>query len=229
MRIKVRSKHLLALLLLQKYVNVEGLTFQPKVSKIGIRNMHHYDSRRSSFTLLATKDSWIDDNDEFSKGLSRRSILGSAATAAAAFTTTSSGLILPSYAAEETTSTIDSAASSTSSKGPIPTIKLGKSSLEVSRTIQGYWQLAGGHGKYKQADAIDNMKAHYDAGITTLDTADIYGPSELIVGNYMKTQPNAIPCTKFCCFKFLDEIDKTEVRTRIEKVSYVTFGINYHF
>ena len=63
------------------------------------------------------------------------------------------------------------------------------------------------------------MKAHYDAGITTLDTADIYGPSEQIVGNFMKSQPNAIPCTKFCCFRFLDEIDKTEVRTRIEKVS----------
>jgi aryl-alcohol dehydrogenase-like predicted oxidoreductase len=100
----------------------------------------------------------------------------------------------------------------------VPTVTLGKSSLSVSRTIQGYWQLAGGHGKYNQEEAIANMKAHYDAGITTLDTADIYGPSEFIVGKFMKQKPeNAVVCTKFCCFKFLDEIDRAEVKTRIQK------------
>eukprot|EP00979_Chaetoceros_neogracilis_P012853 scaffold3515_cov267-Chaetoceros_neogracile.AAC.12 len=100
----------------------------------------------------------------------------------------------------------------------VPTVTLGKSSLSVSRTIQGYWQLAGGHGKYNQEEAITNMKAHYDAGITTLDTADIYGPSEFIVGKFMKQKPeNAVVCTKFCCFKFLDEIDRAEVKTRIQK------------
>jgi len=100
----------------------------------------------------------------------------------------------------------------------MPTVQLGKSSLSVSRTIQGYWQLAGGHGKYNQEEAIKNMKAHYDAGINTLDTADIYGPSEYIVGKFMKDKPEgAVVCTKFCCFKFLDEIDKAEVKTRIQK------------
>lgn len=101
----------------------------------------------------------------------------------------------------------------------VPTVRLGGSSLEVSRTIQGYWQLAGGHGRYRESDAIANMAAHYDAGITTLDTADIYGPSELIVGKFMKTQPKAIPNTKFCCFRYLDEIDREEVKLRIQKVS----------
>lgn len=99
----------------------------------------------------------------------------------------------------------------------VPTIQLGKSPLKVSRTIQGYWQLAGGHGKYNRDDAVKNMKAYYDRGITTLDTADIYGPSEQIMGNFLKEKPEgAVPCTKFCCFKFLDEIDRKEVKTRIK-------------
>jgi len=61
------------------------------------------------------------------------------------------------------------------------------------------------------------MQSHYAAGITTLDTADIYGPSEQIVGKFMKDTPAAIPCTKFCCFRYLEEIDKAEVRSRILK------------
>ena len=98
----------------------------------------------------------------------------------------------------------------------VPTVQLG--SLEVSRTIMGQWQLAGGHGRYRESDAIDNMQAHFNAGITTLDTADIYGPSELIIGKFVKSQPKAIPCTKFCCFRYLDAIDRAEVRLRIQKV-----------
>jgi diketogulonate reductase-like aldo/keto reductase len=97
----------------------------------------------------------------------------------------------------------------------VPLVQLGKSDLKVSRTIQGYWQLAGGHGRYQEADAIANMKAHYESGITTLDTADIYGPSEIIIGKFMKQQPKAIPNTKFCCFRFLDEISRSEVKERI--------------
>lgn len=75
-------------------------------------------------------------------------------------TTTASGLVVPRSALAESTPSV-------------PTVKLGKSNLEVSRTIQGYWQLAGGHGKIKEKDALANMQAHYNAGITTLDTADI--------------------------------------------------------
>jgi aryl-alcohol dehydrogenase-like predicted oxidoreductase len=98
----------------------------------------------------------------------------------------------------------------------VPTVRLGSGSLEISKTIQGYWQLAGGHGRYSEQDAISNMKAHYKAGITTLDTADIYGPSELIIGKFVKDQPAAIPCTKFCCFRFLDQITREEVRLRVQ-------------
>jgi len=43
------------------------------------------------------------------------------------------------------------------------------------------------------------------------------GPSELIVGKFAKSQPKAIPCTKFCCFRYLDEITKQEVKERIQR------------
>lgn len=72
------------------------------------------------------------------------------------------------------------------------------------------------------------MEAHYKNGITTLDTADIYGASEALVGRYMKTNPDAIPLTKFCCFKFLDEIDKAEVRSRITKVNHVALLVSQY-
>lgn len=137
--------------------------------------------------------------------ISRRQILETSFAAAA------SGLLLPK------TSMADERTALSSSKVTIPTVALagGKSSLRISRTIQGYWQLAGGHGIYREVDAIQNMQAHYDAGITTLDTADIYGPSELIVGKFVKSQPGAIPCTKFCCFRYLEEINRAEVKQRI--------------
>jgi Predicted oxidoreductases (related to aryl-alcohol dehydrogenases) len=151
-------------------------------------------------------------NNRRDVNLNRRDAIGSAFKHASIITTASSisiaNPVLPARA-ETIVPTTQTA---------VPTIPLGKSSLAVSRTIQGYWQLAGGHGKYTQDEALKNMQAHYEAGITTLDTADIYGPSEYIVGKFMKTKPQgAIPCTKFCCFKFLEEIDKAEVRTRVLK------------
>lgn len=98
----------------------------------------------------------------------------------------------------------------------VPTAQIGKN-LFVSRTMQGHWQLAGGHGKYNREEAIKNMVAYYKAGITSLDTSDTFGASEVIVGKFMKKTPMAVPCTKLSCYRFLDEIDITEVRMRIKK------------
>ena len=144
--------------------------------------------------------------------INRRQVFERAAGAMAA---TSSGLWLPG-AVQMARADSDTILPATKSS-KVPLVRLGNSNLEVSRTIQGYWQLAGGHGRYRESDAIDNMKAHYDAGITTLDTADIYGPSELIVGKFVGSQPGAIPCTKFCCFRYLEEITREEVKQRIQR------------
>mmetsp|Transcript_6138 Transcript_6138/g.17132 ORF Transcript_6138/g.17132 Transcript_6138/m.17132 type:complete len:290 (-) Transcript_6138:341-1210(-) len=59
------------------------------------------------------------------------------------------------------------------------------------------------------------MRNHFDAGVTTLDTADIYGPSELVVGKFVKAQPKAVVCTKFCCFRDLYGIGPSEVKARV--------------
>ena len=50
----------------------------------------------------------------------------------------------------------------------VPKVRLGggKSSLEISKTIQGHWQLSGGHGRYREPDAIDNMKGTSDCAVS---------------------------------------------------------------
>lgn len=50
--------------------------------------------------------------------------------------------------------------------------------------INGCWQLAGGHGREVYDDILGKLNAHADAGFTTFDTADIYGPSEEILGQF---------------------------------------------
>lgn len=94
----------------------------------------------------------------------------------------------------------------------VPSTQLGQ--LEISQLIQGHWQLAGGHGRITPDAALRNMRKHFDAGVTTLDTADIYGASELIVGQFVASEPRAVPITKFCCFRDLRTIGKDEVLQR---------------
>ncbi|MEX0285962.1 MAG: aldo/keto reductase [Paracoccaceae bacterium] len=55
----------------------------------------------------------------------------------------------------------------------------------ISRVIKGGWQLAGDHGEVIAADAIADMEAFLDAGITTLDCADIYTGVEDMIGTYI--------------------------------------------
>lgn len=173
------------------YLATTGFAFQSSP----ISSARSVSEARLSPQLYACKDE-----------VSRRDALS---IATASVVTTASGLILPRSAMAEDTATITTAR--------VPTVSLGKSNLQVSRSIQGYWQLAGGHGRYTEADAIANMEAHARAGMTTLDTADIYGPSEIIMGKFIKEHPTAIPCTKFCCFRYLEEIDRAEVKLRIQK------------
>ncbi|CAN9515764.1 unnamed protein product [Ophioblennius macclurei] len=54
--------------------------------------------------------------------------------------------------------------------------------LEVCRILNGMWQVSGGHGEVDKAAAVEDMQAYVDAGLTTFDMADIYGPAEEIFG-----------------------------------------------
>jgi aryl-alcohol dehydrogenase-like predicted oxidoreductase len=46
------------------------------------------------------------------------------------------------------------------------------------------WQVAGGHGYIDRDLAITDMFRYHDAGLTTWDLADIYGPAEDFIGEF---------------------------------------------
>lgn len=91
----------------------------------------------------------------------------------------------------------------------IPRIQI-TPSVEISKVIKGCWQLSGGHRGDSATDrtvgpaAVQDIHTFVNAGITALDTADIYGPSERIIGSYRNSYPeesrNCQVLTKFCCF-----------------------------
>ncbi len=54
----------------------------------------------------------------------------------------------------------------------------------IARVIRGGWQLAGGHGPVDQATVRDDLLAYFDAGLTTLDCADIYTGVEEMIGEF---------------------------------------------
>lgn len=70
--------------------------------------------------------------------------------------------------------------------------KLGETDLAVSAITFGAWAAGGWMwGGNDDQDAVDAMRAAYDAGITSIDTAPIYGQgkSEELVGQAIKALP----------------------------------------
>lgn len=55
----------------------------------------------------------------------------------------------------------------------------------MSRILKGGWQLGGDHGPVDPAQAIADMEAFIDAGITTFDCADIYKGVEEMIGSFI--------------------------------------------
>src|SRR3954454_19191650 len=62
----------------------------------------------------------------------------------------------------------------------------------------GAWQLSADWGEVSEADAHATLQAAVDAGVTFIDTADVYGDgrSEQIVGSFVKDQPQLTVATK---------------------------------
>src|ERR1044072_2794969 len=58
--------------------------------------------------------------------------------------------------------------------------------LSCHRVINGMWQVAGGHGYIDHSLAIEDMLRYHDAGFTTWDLADIYGPAEDFIGQFRR-------------------------------------------
>src|SRR6266545_538684 len=57
----------------------------------------------------------------------------------------------------------------------------------ICRILNGMWQVSGAHGRIEPAAAVQTMLAHHNAGFTTWDLADHYGPAEDFVGQFRRT------------------------------------------
>ena len=58
--------------------------------------------------------------------------------------------------------------------------------LRICRILNGMWQVSGAHGDIDPVRAVDEMFAYHDAGFTTWDLADHYGPAEDLIGHFRR-------------------------------------------
>ncbi len=56
----------------------------------------------------------------------------------------------------------------------------------MCRVLNGMWQVSGAHGHIDPEAALAAMLAYHDAGLTTWDLADHYGPAEDFIGQYRR-------------------------------------------
>ena len=56
--------------------------------------------------------------------------------------------------------------------------------LNICRVLSGMWQVAGGHGRIDADLDLEEMEKYHNAGYTTWDLADIYGPAEEFIGEF---------------------------------------------
>lgn len=77
----------------------------------------------------------------------------------------------------------------------------------VSRLIKGSWHLAGGHGPVDSTQAIEDMAAFVESGITTFDCADIYTGVEELIGAFRRAYPQLASRVQVHT-KFVPDYDK---------------------
>lgn len=65
------------------------------------------------------------------------------------------------------------------------TVSNGTDSLAICRVLNGMWQTSGGWGRIDRDAAVEAMLRHTDAGLTTFDMADHYGPAEDLYGIFI--------------------------------------------
>ena len=107
--------------------------------------------------------------------------------------------------------------------------------LRICRVLNGMWQVAGGHGQINRELAISEMLHYHQAGFTTWDMADIYGPAEEYLGEFRKRLekeelaksqaltkfvPNPGPMTRSIVEHY---IDKSIQRMNVESIDVVQF------
>ena len=108
---------------------------------------------------------------------------------------------------------------------------------DISRLIKGGWHLAGGHGRIDRAQAVRDMAAFVEAGITTFDCADIYTGVEEMIGEFRAGHPGLAPLVQVHT-KFVPDyhrlgrmtradvehiIDRSIRRQRVERLDLVQY------
>ncbi|GAA5067114.1 aryl-alcohol dehydrogenase-like predicted oxidoreductase [Thermocatellispora tengchongensis] len=75
---------------------------------------------------------------------------------------------------------------------------LGRTGRQVGVVGLGAWQLGADWGEVSEDDAFATLEAAVEAGVTFIDTADVYGDgrSEQIVGRFAKGRPELTVATK---------------------------------
>ena len=58
--------------------------------------------------------------------------------------------------------------------------------MPICRILNGLWQVSGAHGRIDPAAAVRSMFDYVDAGFTTWDLADHYGPAEDFIGEFRR-------------------------------------------
>ena len=58
--------------------------------------------------------------------------------------------------------------------------------LNICRLLNGLWQVSGAHGRIDPTAALASMIEYHDAGFTTWDLADHYGPAEDLIGEFRR-------------------------------------------
>jgi aryl-alcohol dehydrogenase-like predicted oxidoreductase len=58
--------------------------------------------------------------------------------------------------------------------------------IRICRLLNGMWQVSGAHGRIDPPTAIQSMFTYQEAGFTTWDLADHYGPAEDFIGVFRR-------------------------------------------
>jgi aryl-alcohol dehydrogenase-like predicted oxidoreductase len=76
---------------------------------------------------------------------------------------------------------------------PVEERILGRTGRKVGAVGLGAWQLGADWGEVSEAEALSILNAAVDAGVTFIDTADVYGDgrSERVIGRLLRQRPEA--------------------------------------
>src|SRR4051794_5706383 len=75
--------------------------------------------------------------------------------------------------------------------GPVEHRRLGRTGRDVSVIGFGAWAIGGSWGSVDDAESLAALHAAADAGVTLIDTADVYGDgrSERVIGRFLRERP----------------------------------------